>query len=275
MVSAVYIASRLQRLDFDLRILRFFLVDPSNKKLRDNFIAAEAKDYADGMGRYLEQKQDRDELDDFLAPSICRRYERWVGDNLPFLLEFGESRLNQMELIIRYALLESFLFKIIGNIVWKHPQLLQKPIHKKMIQNGARKHLKRLTDNPSKEQIAKTRAVVDAADRLHFAKWEDEPDPKHPYLWQYLREGLDLEFGQKELCVPLEWTRRVRNDVVHHGLELTITPDRLNQMRLSTANFPLLLIQAAAISYPTACTQEPPEDDDDGVPGFVLAEKYY
>jgi len=35
----------------------------------------------------------------------------------------------------------------------------------------------------------------------------------------------------------------------------------------------VLLAQAASAVYPKACTEEPPDEDDDGTPGYVLMEK--
>src|SRR5690242_240324 len=64
MISTTYIALKTQRLDLELRIIRHFLSDTGNEAARKAFIAAEAKNFEEGMKQYLERKPDRDSLDD-------------------------------------------------------------------------------------------------------------------------------------------------------------------------------------------------------------------
>jgi len=122
MISTAYISASNQRLDLELRLYVHFLLHSHGKEVREAFVAKEKKDYDDGMKRFLEKKPDRDKLDDLLAPAIIRNHERWLASNVYHLKEFSENRLKQMELILRYTLFESFLLKIIGNILWEYPK---------------------------------------------------------------------------------------------------------------------------------------------------------
>ena len=79
MISTVYIASRVQKLDLELKIIRHLLLDQSSRAARDAFGAKEADEYATGMKRYLQQKPDRDALDDLLASSVCLQELRAVA----------------------------------------------------------------------------------------------------------------------------------------------------------------------------------------------------
>jgi len=120
MISTVHIARSVQRLDLELRVIRHFLLDSTSRETRDAFVAAEARDYAEGMQRYLFGKPDRDSLDDLVAPAICRKYKDWLGCNMQHIVEFSENRLKQMEIILRYAQFESLFLKAVGNILWEY-----------------------------------------------------------------------------------------------------------------------------------------------------------
>ncbi|HEY5346004.1 MAG TPA: hypothetical protein VIK62_06640, partial [Verrucomicrobiae bacterium] len=249
MISTVYISACNQRLDLELKIISHFLLHPHGKEARDAFVAKEKKDYDDGMKRFLEKKPDRDKIDDLLAPVIVRNHERWLATNLHHLKEFSENRLKQMELILRYTLFESFLLKIIGNILWEYPNLRSRPVHDEIQKKNLLRWKK--SENQSQEQIAWTKAAVNAVDRLPFAKWKEEEVGKSPiYLWQYLRDGLDLEFEQEKLCSTLERARRIRNHIVHRSLELTVLDERMIEMKNHLAGFPILLTKAASKFYP-------------------------
>jgi len=278
LISTVYIAFETERLDLHLAIIRHFLLHPENRAARDAFVKAKANDYSRGLDSYLRKKPDRDEIDDLLAPAMSRSYQRWLRTNLPHLVEFSENRLKQMELILRYAFFESFLLKTIGNILWEYPtrNLQNQLIYKKLAKKRVARDKRKLAGNPDAERIAWARGVVDAVDRLPFAQWKGEQAGLSTlYLWQYLRDDLGLDFGQEKMCSSLEWVRRVRNHLVHRSLELTLLNERMAEAVTHLAGFPLLLVQAASKRYPKACTEDPPDEGDDGTPGYVLAETYY
>jgi hypothetical protein len=276
MISVVYIELENQKLALQLKVIRHFLLHAWNRDTRDVFIAEQLRDYTQGMKQYLEQKPDHDFVNDIVAPLICSRHERWLTANLHHLIEFSENRLTQMELILRYALFESFLVKTVGNILWEYPVLQKCPIHKKMAEKSIARFKRKLIGNPNGERIAWTKAVVDAVDKLRFAKWKDEKtNNSTPYLWQYLRYELGLEFGQEKMCASLEWVRRVRNHLTHHSLELTLLNERTTEAEKSLANFPVSLVQAASKLYPKACTEDPPEEDDDGTPSYIVIAEYF
>jgi len=88
-------------------------------------------------------------------------------------------------------------------------------------------------------------------------------------------EGLGLEFGQKEICHSLEWVGRVRNYVTHSSIDLTVVNDRFGTAVKCLAVFPVLLVEAASKKYPKSCTEQPPEEGDDGTPGYVFAEVFF
>jgi len=113
-ISAIYTASSANQLDLELGIIRHFLLHPQTKLARDAFIAADMREREQHMQAFLAQKPDRDKLDDLAAPFALRSQARWLADNLHHLKEFSENRLNQMEPILRYALFEGFIQKIIG-----------------------------------------------------------------------------------------------------------------------------------------------------------------
>ena len=276
MISAAYIASAATRLELELKIIRHFLLHPHAKEVRDAFVAAEMKERTESMKGFLAQKADRDRLDDLLAPSILRSHERWLENNLHHLKEFSENRLNQMELILRYALFEGFLQKIIGNILWEYPALRNRGIHAGLERKSSHKkcydyHKRTLQQHPEGERIAWTIATVEAVDHLHFDQWKREATGSGTvYLWKYLNDAFGLAFPQKELWPTLERLRRIRNHVVHRSLELTISGDRMKDAQVYLGNFPALLVQTAAKPYPKACTEEPPDEGDDGTPAYVL-----
>ena len=274
MISTVYIGASNQRLDLELKIVSHFLLHPHGKEARDAFVAKEKKDYDDGMKRFLERKPDRDKIDDLLAPVIVRNHERWLANNLNHLTEFSENRLKQMELILRYALFESFLLKTVGNILWENPNLRNNPIHKKMAEQNLIRW-KKSNVSKEKERVAWTKAAVNAVDRLPFDKWKDtETNKSTIYLWQYLRDGLNLKFEQENFCPILERARQMRNHIVHRSLELPILDERMTEIKNHLSGFPILLVEAASKVYSNACTENPPEEGDDGTPNYILIEEF-
>jgi hypothetical protein len=56
-------------------------------------------------------------------------------------------------------------------------------------------------------------------------------------------------------------------------LELTISSDRMKDAAIYLANFPTVLVQTAARLFPKACSEDSPEDDDDGTPGYIVLER--
>jgi hypothetical protein len=273
-ISTVYISASSQRLDLELKIISHFLLHPHQKEARNAFVAKEKKDYDDGMKRFLEKKPNRDKIDDLLAPVIVRNHERWLANNLHHLKEFSENRLKQMELILRYALFESFLLKTVGNILWEYPNLQKTSMHEKMVKENLIRW-KKSNHSKEKERAAWTRAAVNAVDRLPFAKWKEEETNKSTiYLWQYLRDGLDLKFEQEKFCPILEKARQIRNHMVHRSLELPILDERMTEIKNHLAGFPTLLVKAASKIYPNACTENPPEEGDDGTPTYILIEEF-
>jgi len=279
MISAQVIASSSISLDLELKIIRHFLLHPNVKEVRDAFIETEMAERTQSWNRYLAGKPDRDELDDLLAPSILRSQEKWLKENLHHLKEFSENRLNQMEIILRYTSFEGFLLKIIGNILWEYPDRRKKQIHerlKKKSDSKYNRYKKRLSSHPDSERIAWTIATVEAVDKLHFHEWKtEEATVDAIYLSDYIREVFELEFPQTDLWHKLEKLRRIRNHIIHTSMQFIVSNDAVKDAVVCLGNFPTLLVKAAAEPYPKACTEGPPEDGDDGTPGYELAQLYF
>ena len=162
MITAPYVAWSWQKLDLELKIIRKLLLSSENAAARNAFVAEEARDFADGMDAFLERKPDRDQLDDLLAPVTVKQYSAALKRELPHLVEFSESRLNQMELILRYAVFESLLSKAVGNILWQYPDLLRRKVNQDLLgRRGVAKEVtrenRRLAHNALGGRIAETR----------------------------------------------------------------------------------------------------------------------
>jgi hypothetical protein len=273
MISSLYVAHETERLDRELRLIRHFLTHPSAKPARTAFIDNETADYEAGFWRYLQSQgeSDEDALHQIMVSAMTTSWRRWATANLHQIEEFSENRLTQMEILVRYALFEGFLLKIMGNILWEYPHLRQNDIHKQMNFSWRKRGHK----NVLSEQIAWTRGAIKAVDHLRFAKWRDEEEPTDCiYLWTYLA-AIGLEFQQRTYCEKLEHARRVRNYIVHKSLQLPIADELAQTLRSHLSGFPVLLIHAAASKFPLACTSEPPEADedgdiDDGTPGYEV-----
>jgi hypothetical protein len=137
--------------------------------------------------------------------------------------------------------------------------------------------LRRKRRGLSKEQerISWTKSAVNAVDRLPFAKWKDATDKATIYLWQYLRDGLGLDnFDAEKFCLVLERARQMRNYIIHRSLELSILDERMSEIKNHLTGFPILLVEAASKIYPNACTENPPEEGEDGTPTYLLIEEF-
>lgn len=266
MISAVAIAQAEKQLELELLLIRHFLTHPQAREVRDAFIEKQTKTYEKGLDAYLSTKTDRDVLDDMAAPAIKSSHRRWLTANLHQIKEFSENRLNQMELILRYAIFEGSFLKIVGNIIWEYPDLRRNPIYARMKLRGIKKSL---TSGSLEERIAWTKAAIDAIDRLPFARFENDDDQDStPCVWEFLGDCLGLSFGQEQHCKELERVRRIRNHIVHRSHALVIPDERMAAVIVHLSNFPTLFVNVASEKYPKACTQEPPEEGDDGTPGY-------
>ena len=73
----------------------------SSEEIRHSFIDQKTKEHSDDYQRFLKAKADPDILDDMIGRTFAPSYSRWLENNLRFVQEFGENRLNQMELTLR------------------------------------------------------------------------------------------------------------------------------------------------------------------------------
>ena len=112
---------------------------------------------------------------------------------------------------------------------------------------------------------------MNAVDRLPF--YDAELGSGTLVLWQYLKEGLGLEFGQERHCEFLERIRVSRNKMVHEGASGILFSETVEKARVHLGGFAVAVVVAGAASYPDACGTER-EDEGEGVPGYVYAEEY-
>jgi hypothetical protein len=53
-------------------------------------------------------------------------------------------------------------------------------------------------------------------------------------------------------------------------LELPILDERMTEIKNHLSGFPILLVKTASKIYPNACTENPPDEGDDGAPTYIL-----
>ncbi len=75
--------------------------------------------------------------------------------------------------------------------------------------------------------------------------------------------------------LTLAESQQVVKLIIHRSLELTISEERMKNARTYLGNFPTLLCQMAAKGFPKACTEERPDEGDDGTPAYVLLEEFF
>jgi hypothetical protein len=254
----LYIAS-LQRVDLDLELIRHALTQaPQTIELKESFIKERTKRYVEGYEKFIDQKEDKDSLDEISKQIVRRSYPDWLKRNFNSLFEFSEARLNQLELIIRYALFETFIVKAVANILWDNADILKDPKHLKNLQ------LKSEVDFDNQhERIKTTKRAVRKIDHLDY----DE-------LCDYLKIFLKLDFGQHQYAEQLENIESARNWLSHKRQDIVLGIDFMTNAKRLLSGFPVLFMQAASKRYPNSCTMNPPEEEDDGSPGYKSLELF-
>jgi len=206
--------------------------------------------------------------EDFLAPTFAKKEGQWLQSNLQAVIEFSEHRLNQMELIVRYALFEAVLKDAIGNILWEYPERIDTLVHKSF-----EVPKKRRRDEDKEDFRGRvTEKLVDSIARLRY-KSSPQTKSKFPAcLGEYLKVALGLEFEQEKFIEVLQKTRNARNKIAHRSnLSPTVLTDEfMASARTALSEFPRRLIRAAIEDYPDACTEEA---SDPELPGYSLRKR--
>ena len=243
----------------DLELIRHALNQtPQTTELKKSFIKERTKKYVEGYEKFIDQKADKDALDEISKQIIRRSYPDWLKRNFNSVFEFSEARLNQLELMIRYALFETFLMKVIANILWDNADILKNPEHLKYLE------LKLKIDfENQRERIKATKRAVRKIDQLDY----DE-------FCNYLKIFLKIDFGQHQYAGQMERIETARNMLSHRRQDIIFENDFMINARHLLSGFPVLLMRTASNRYPNSCTMNPPEDNDDGAPGYEWVELF-
>ena len=94
---------------------------------------------------------------DLLVPTFAQKECEWLRGNLHAVIEFSEHRLNQMELVVRYAFFESVLTDVIGNILWEYPLLIDNTVHKGVMKPKTLQS----TESPEDFRARRTKKLVE------------------------------------------------------------------------------------------------------------------
>ena len=211
----------------------------------------------------------------FLVPTFAKKESEWLSKNLHAVIEFSEHRLNQMELVMRYALFEAVLTGVVGNILWEYPNLIENAVHNCL--DAPKSKNKRSDEDDDDFRARRTEKLVRSVDYLTYkptskSSASQEKNPNQPTcLFENLKKGLDLEVEQQKHADILEKVREVRNKIAHRSdvSPRTLTDDFMKEVRSALSEFPRRLIRVAADEYPDACTTESLDGDSER-PGYLI-----
>ena len=209
---------------------------------------------------------------DLLVPTFAQKECEWLRGNLHAVIEFSEHRLNQMELVVRYAFFESVLTDVIGNILWEYPLLIDNTVHKGVMKPKTLQS----TESPEDFRARRTKKLVEEVNKLPYKPTpntlaEKRVKPDRPAcLCEYLEKGIDLVFQQKRFADIIERVHKVRNNIAHRvqSSPQTLTDEFMTYARFALSEFPRQLIRAAVDVYPDACTTEGESER----PGYMIRE---
>ncbi len=249
-------------------LIRFVVARLSKEpNLRSGFLKERAEQIRLAWDHFA--KSERDQFlgwEHFLVPTFAKKESEWLQANLEAVIEFSEHRLNQMELIVRYALFEAVLKDVIGNVLWEYPEIIDSPVHKSF----ERPKKRRPGESNEDFRARVTEKLVDSIGKLSY-KPRPQSKPNLPTcLGEYLL-GLGLEFGQKRFTDDLDKTRNARNKIAHRSnvSPTVLTDEFMAGARDALSEFPRRLIQAAIDRFPDACTAEELSAGSE-LPGYLL-----
>jgi hypothetical protein len=189
------------------------------------------------------------------------------------MIEFSEHRLNQMELVVRYALFEAVLTDVVGNILWEYPGLIENEVHKSL---GVRS-MSHAHEDREDFRGWRTEKLVESVNKLTYkptlktlARKREKPN-RPACLCEYLKQGINLEFEQWNFSDTLEQVHEARNRIAHRSnlSPCVLTDDFMGRARSTLSEFPRRLIEVAANEYPEACTTEALGGESER-PGYLI-----
>ncbi|MEQ1858430.1 MAG: hypothetical protein ABMA13_00685 [Chthoniobacteraceae bacterium] len=270
-VSARTYEDSIWHLSSQLALVRFSLRHFSTtRQSRRDFLTDRKAQIRKGWERYAEIDPEQFlGMAEKLVPIIAEKESTWIQNNLGAIIEFGEHRLNEMELVLRYAFCEATITDVIGNILWEYPEFIDDPLH----QSFDFPKKPRPDEDQEDFRARRTEKLVDAIDKLRFLpplKITNTPPARPRCLIQYLSEGLRLDLQHKTIPKILEKVRVARNTIAHRS-EVSpkiLTDAFMNDARFALSEFPRQLIAKSAEEYPDASTMD---EGDGGMerPGYV------
>ena len=273
-VSAQTYERDIWELNTQIALIRFSFRHLSrHPHIRAEFINERAEQTLNGWRQFAQTKPEEFCGYENVLPTFAKKETDWLRDNLEAVIEFSEHRLNQMELIVRYALFEAVLTDVVGNILWEYPHLIQDSIHSSFEPPKQQ----RVGEDAADFRGRRTEEIVNSVDKLRYQPPSENSDtkkgtPKRPAcLNEYLKSGLGLQFEQETFADILEKVRKARNNIAHRSKvsPQTLTDEFMARARFALSEFPRRSIVAAAQEYPEACTTER-SDGQSERPGYVI-----
>src|SRR2546428_9482276 len=116
-VSTQTYEKNIWNLNSQLALIRFSFRHLSAKpKVRAEFIKERTQQIQAGWDQFAQAEPEQFfGWEHFLVPTFAKKESEWLTTNLQAVIEFSEHRLNQMELVLRYALFEAMLTDVVGN----------------------------------------------------------------------------------------------------------------------------------------------------------------
>ena len=277
MISCHYIWRKTFELNIHLRLTRHMLSSPVTKQSRTAFVEEEVRRTEQGAKRTaLQDGRDPESVFEQVVREVyTNSFGEYCTANFQQFVEFGEYRLNQMELLLRYSVFESLYLNVVGNILWEYENAFLDAcifLHPDVRKNRklTAKHVSAGMDKIARAEA--TERLVSGIDHLLFAEEvvpRDRANPSTgPFVREFVSNVLHLGIEQQIRCPILERAREIRNRIVHADPDTPLSDDRMAQLRTHLADFPLVLCKAAVALYPDACTMGALHEDDDGRLGY-------
>ena len=263
------------QLNTQLGLVRFSNRHLSEQQhIREEFLRERTEQIYAGYTQLARQKPELFGPFEDIHRVFAKRESEWLRNNLNAVIEFSEHRINQMELVLRYAFFEAATKDVVGNILWETRELIENDVHKSL----HTRPIKRLpNDDDDDFRGKKTAELVNAVAKLshkprrNTSESRNERPHRPACLSEYFCEGLDLAFGQERFSDTLDTVKETRNKIAHRATvsPTVLTTEFMAQARSALSELPRQLIHSAAEAYPDACTTEAPDGESE-LPGYVI-----